>query len=83
MQLPRIDVYQLHIPNPVVTFEPSVETLAQLRNEGKIRLVALSNVAQENIGRARKILPIVSLKMDQPFLLADVTAWAHNPSNAM
>src|SRR5712691_12316826 len=44
LRLDRIDVYQLHIPDPVVSFEASVETLAQLRNEGKIRLVALSNV---------------------------------------
>jgi aryl-alcohol dehydrogenase-like predicted oxidoreductase len=39
-----------------------VETLAQLRNEGKIRLVALSNVTQEHIERARKITPIVSVQ---------------------
>ena len=58
----RIDVYQLHIPDPVVSFEASVETLAQLRNEGKIRLVALSNVTQEHIERARKIVPIVSVQ---------------------
>ena len=58
----RIDVYQLHIPDPVVSLEASVETLAQLRNEGKIRLVALSNVTQEHIERARKIVPIVSVQ---------------------
>src|SRR5882762_5119509 len=61
-RLDRIDVYQLHIPDPVVSFEASVETLAQLRNEGKIRLVALSNVTQEHIERARKIVPIVSVQ---------------------
>jgi aryl-alcohol dehydrogenase-like predicted oxidoreductase len=60
--LDRIDVYQLHIPDPVVPFDASVETLAQLRNEGKIRLVALSNVTQEHIERARKIVPIVSVQ---------------------
>jgi aryl-alcohol dehydrogenase-like predicted oxidoreductase len=58
----RIDVYQLHIPDPVVSFESSVETLAQLRNEGKIRLVGLSNVTQEHIERARRIVPIVSVQ---------------------
>jgi pyridoxine 4-dehydrogenase len=62
LRLDRIDVYQLHIPDPAVSFEASVETLAQLRNEGKIRLVALSNVTQEHIERARKILPIVSVQ---------------------
>ena len=62
LRLDRIDVYQLHIPDPVVSFEASVETLAELRNEGKIRLVALSNVTQEHIERARKIVPIVSVQ---------------------
>ena len=62
LRLDRIDVYQLHIPDPVVSFESSVETLAQLRSEGKIRLVALSNVTQEHIERARKIIPIVSVQ---------------------
>jgi len=62
LRLDRIDVYQLHIPDPAVSFEASVETLAQLRNEGKIRLVALSNVTQEHIERARRIVPIVSVQ---------------------
>ena len=62
LRLDRIGVYQLHIPDPVVSFEASVETLAQLRNEGKIRLVALSNVTREHIERARKIVPIVSVQ---------------------
>src|ERR1700720_2649687 len=62
LRLDRIEVYQLHIPDPVVPFEASVETLAQLRDEGKIRLVALSNVTQEHIERAHKIVPIVSVQ---------------------
>jgi pyridoxine 4-dehydrogenase len=62
LRLQRIEVYQLHVPDPVIPFEASVETLAQLRKEGKIRLVALSNVTQEHIERARKIVPIVSVQ---------------------
>jgi pyridoxine 4-dehydrogenase len=62
LRLARIDVYQLHTPDPVVSFEASVETLAELRNEGKIRLVGLSNVTQEHIERARKIVPIASVQ---------------------
>jgi len=62
LRLERIDVYQLHIPDPVIPFEASVETLAQLRNEGKIRLVALSNVTQEHIERAHRIVPIASVQ---------------------
>jgi pyridoxine 4-dehydrogenase len=62
LKLERIDVYQLHTPDPVVSFDASVETLAELRNEGKIRLVGLSNVTREHIERARKIVPIVSVQ---------------------
>jgi len=62
LRLDRIDLYQLHIPDPVVPFDASVETLARLRDEGKIRLVGLSNVTQEHIERARRIVPIVSVQ---------------------
>ena len=62
LKLERIDIYQLHTPDPVVPFEASVETLAELRNQGKVRLVALSNVTREHIDRARKIVPIVSVQ---------------------
>jgi pyridoxine 4-dehydrogenase len=62
LRLDRIDVYQLHIPDPVISFDQSMETLAELRKEGKIRLVGLSNVTQEHIERARRIVPIVSVQ---------------------
>jgi pyridoxine 4-dehydrogenase len=62
LRLDRIDVYQLHIPDPAVSFDVSVETLAQLQSEGKIRLIGLSNVTQEHIERARRIVPIVSVQ---------------------
>jgi aryl-alcohol dehydrogenase-like predicted oxidoreductase len=62
LRLDRIDLYQLHAPDPVVSFDLSVETLAELRNEGKIRLVGLSNVTREHIERARKIVPIASVQ---------------------
>ena len=62
LRLDRIDVYQLHTPDPVVSLGDSVGTLARLREEGKIRLVALSNVTQDQIELARKIVPIVSVQ---------------------
>jgi pyridoxine 4-dehydrogenase len=58
----RIDVYQLHIPDPIVSLEASVGTLAELQSEGKVRLIGLSNVTREHIERARKIVPIVSVQ---------------------
>ncbi|HKR27149.1 MAG TPA: aldo/keto reductase, partial [Acidobacteriaceae bacterium] len=62
LRLDRIDVYQLHIPDPAVSFDASMETLADLRAQGKIRHVALSNVTLEHVERARKIVPIVSVQ---------------------
>ena len=58
----RIDVYQLHIPDPIVSLEASVGTLAELQSEGKIRLIGLSNVTREHIERAGKLVPIVSVQ---------------------
>jgi len=62
LRLERIDVYQLHHPDPVVPLEDSVGTLAELKSEGKIRFIGLSNVTQEHIERARRITPIVSVQ---------------------
>jgi pyridoxine 4-dehydrogenase len=62
LRLDRIDVYQLHVPDPVVPLAASIETLANMQSEGKIRLVGLSNVTVEHIERARKIMPIVSVQ---------------------
>jgi pyridoxine 4-dehydrogenase len=62
LRLDRIDVYQLHAPDNAVSFEASVEALAGLRKQGKIRHVALSNVTREHVERARRIVPIVSVQ---------------------
>jgi len=62
LRLDRIDVYQLHAPDNAVSFEASVEALAGLRDQGKIRHVALSNVTREHVERARRIVPIVSVQ---------------------
>ena len=62
LRLDRIDIYQLHAPDNAVSFEASVDALASLREQGKIRHVALSNVTREHVERARKIVPIVSVQ---------------------
>ena len=62
LRLDRLDVYQLHIPDPAVSFDASMETLARLQQQGKIRHIALSNVTLEHVERARKIVPIVSVQ---------------------
>jgi pyridoxine 4-dehydrogenase len=62
LKLDRIDVYQLHIPDPRISFDKSVETLVKLKEQGKIRLIALSNVTREHIERALKLTPIASVQ---------------------
>jgi aryl-alcohol dehydrogenase-like predicted oxidoreductase len=62
LRLDRIDVYQLHVPDPAVSFDASMEAMARLKDAGKVRHVALSNVTLEHIKRAQKIVPIVSVQ---------------------
>src|ERR1700742_4917809 len=62
LRLDRIEVFQLHVPDPAVSYDASMEPLAALREQGKIRHVGLSNVTQEHIERGRKIVPIVSVQ---------------------
>ncbi len=62
LRLERIDIYQLHAPDNAVSFEASVGALAKLREQGKIRHVALSNVTREHVERASAIVPIASVQ---------------------
>ncbi|MGH3036177.1 MAG: aldo/keto reductase [Gaiellaceae bacterium] len=62
LRLERIDLYQLHRPDPKVPFEESVGELARLREEGKIRHVGLSNVDVDQLARAQAIVPVVSVQ---------------------
>ena len=62
LRLERIDLYQLHAPDPKVPFEESVGELARLRDEGKIRHVGLSNVTVDELHRAQEIVPVVSVQ---------------------
>ena len=62
LKLERIDLYQLHAPDPKVPFEDQVGTLARFQKEGKVRYVGLSNVTVKQLDAARKIVPIVSVQ---------------------
>jgi pyridoxine 4-dehydrogenase len=62
LRLERVDLYQLHSSDPGVPFEESVGTLAELREEGKIRHVGLSNVSVEQLEQAQEIVPIASVQ---------------------
>ena len=58
----RIDLYQLHRIDPKVPMEESLGALKEMQDAGKIRHVGLSEVAPEEIERARKVVPIVSVQ---------------------
>src|ERR1044072_2393886 len=62
LRLERIDLYQLHAPDPKVPFEEQVGTLARFQKEGKVRHVGLSNVTVKQLEEARRIVPIASVQ---------------------
>jgi pyridoxine 4-dehydrogenase len=62
LRLERIDLYQLHAPDPAVPFADSVGTLADAQKAGKIRHVGISNVSVKQLEEARRICPIVSVQ---------------------
>jgi pyridoxine 4-dehydrogenase len=62
LKLQRIDLYQLHAPDPRVPLEDSVGALADLQAAGKIRHIGLSNVGVDELRRAQRIVPIVSVQ---------------------
>ena len=62
LKLDRIDLYQLHRIDPRVPAEEPLGALAELREEGKIRHIGLSEVSVEQIQRAQQIVPIVSVQ---------------------
>src|ERR1043166_1977742 len=62
LKLDRIDLYQLHRVDPKVPMEDSLGALKEMQDAGKIRHVGLSEVSPDEVKRARKILPIVSVQ---------------------
>jgi pyridoxine 4-dehydrogenase len=62
LRLERIDLYQLHAPDPKLPFEESVGALADFQREGKVRQLGLSNVTVAQLEAARRIVPIASVQ---------------------
>jgi pyridoxine 4-dehydrogenase len=62
LRLERIDLYQLHAPDPRVPYAESVGALAELQRAGKIRHIGVSNVTVRQLESARRIAPIVSVQ---------------------
>jgi aryl-alcohol dehydrogenase-like predicted oxidoreductase len=62
LDVEQLGLYQLHRPDPDRPIEESVQTLAELRQAGKLRLIGLSNVDVDQLDRAIAITPIASVQ---------------------
>jgi pyridoxine 4-dehydrogenase len=62
LRLEQIPLYQLHRVDPRVPLADSIGTLADLKNEGKIRHIGVSNVTEDQLREAQQIVPIVSVQ---------------------
>jgi pyridoxine 4-dehydrogenase len=62
LRLDQIPLYQFHRPDPNVPFEDSIGALVELREEGKVRHIGLSNVDEDQVRRAQRLAPVVSVQ---------------------
>lgn len=62
LKLDRIPLYQFHRPDPKVPIEESIGVLVELKNEGKIRHIGVSNVTEDQLRAAEEVSPIVSIQ---------------------
>ena len=62
LKLDQIPLYQFHRPDPKVPFAESIGALIELRDEGKIRHIGVSNVSEDQVHEALKLTPIVSVQ---------------------
>jgi aryl-alcohol dehydrogenase-like predicted oxidoreductase len=62
LRLERIDLYQLHAPDPKVPYEESVGALKELHDEGKVRHIGVSNVTLAQLEVARGIVEVASVQ---------------------
>ena len=74
LQVDAIDLYQIHWPNPEDEIEEGWETLAGLKEQGKVRYIGVSNFNVEQMKRAMKIAPITSLQPPYSLLRRDIEA---------
>jgi aryl-alcohol dehydrogenase-like predicted oxidoreductase len=67
-----IDLYQIHWPDPEPDIEEGWQTLAQLKKEGKVRYIGVSNFNVAQMKRAQKIAPITSLQPPYNIVTSDI-----------
>jgi aryl-alcohol dehydrogenase-like predicted oxidoreductase len=56
----RVDLYQVHWPDPLVRIEDTAETLLELQREGKILALGVSNFSPEQMDAWRRVAPLHS-----------------------
>jgi len=62
LKLDQIPLYQLHRPDPKVPFAESIGALVELKDEGKIRHIGVSNVTEDELEQAQQLTPVVSVQ---------------------
>jgi aryl-alcohol dehydrogenase-like predicted oxidoreductase len=62
LRLDRIDLYQFHRPDPRVPIAESIGALAELKDEGKIRHVGVSNFTEDQLREAQRVTAVVSVQ---------------------
>jgi aryl-alcohol dehydrogenase-like predicted oxidoreductase len=62
LKLDQIPLYQFHRPDPAVPLEDSIGALVTLKEQGKIRHIGVSNVTEDQLRRAQRLTPIVSIQ---------------------
>jgi aryl-alcohol dehydrogenase-like predicted oxidoreductase len=72
LRVERIDLYQIHWPNPDPDIEEGWTTLRELQREGKVREIGVSNFNVVQLERARAIAPVTSLQPPYSLISPDV-----------
>jgi len=62
LRLEQIPLYQLHRPDPKVPLADSLGTLVELKDEGKIAHIGISNVSESQLRAAQQITPVASVQ---------------------
>src|SRR5713101_52693 len=62
LRLDQIPLYQLHRPDPKVPYAESVGALVELKQQGKIRHIGISNVSEAQLREAQRLTPVVSVQ---------------------
>jgi pyridoxine 4-dehydrogenase len=62
LRLDQIPLYQFHRPDPRVPLAESIGALAELKDQGKIRHIGVSNVSEAQLREAQRLTPVVSVQ---------------------